>query len=153
MSGDTVLDRLLDPSLTLATSTPKSDPSGDYTWAAFDKAEQLHPGATAILAGKARKLVGGADAIPIPSGRNIADYIFSSGRADLFVAYCSGAASAKAVNGQIGVVDFPDALRSDALYGIAVRKGAPASVFGLALYHLSSAGQASLTRAGFRGLY
>src|SRR6516165_1017912 len=29
------VDRLLDPAVKLSTSTPKSDPSGDYTWLMF----------------------------------------------------------------------------------------------------------------------
>ena len=150
-AGD-VLDRLLDPSLTLATSTPKSDPGGDYTWAAFSKADSIRPGAASILDSKAKKLMGGADAIPIPAGRNVADYILTTGKADLFIAYCSGSAAARSANQNIGIVEFPDVLRSDALYGLAVHKGAPAAAFDLALFHLSTRGQAILAKAGFRTL-
>src|SRR5690606_17454898 len=39
------------------TSTPKSDPSGDYAWQAFQRAEQVKPGAYAVLDAKALKLV------------------------------------------------------------------------------------------------
>ena len=42
---DNLLDRMLDPSVKLGTSTPKADPSGDYAWALFGKAEKLRPGA------------------------------------------------------------------------------------------------------------
>ena len=57
----TALDRMLDPNLVLATSTPKADPGGDYAWAVFARANQVHPGAQAILEAKARPLVGGPD--------------------------------------------------------------------------------------------
>ena len=34
-----LLDRMLDPQVKLGTSTPKADPSGDYAWEVFRKAE------------------------------------------------------------------------------------------------------------------
>src|SRR5262245_18754875 len=40
----TLLDRMLDPAVKLATSTPKADPSGDYAWEVFRKAEKIRPG-------------------------------------------------------------------------------------------------------------
>ena len=47
VTAETLLARLLDPALRLGTSTPKADPSGDYTWALFAKAEALKAGAQA----------------------------------------------------------------------------------------------------------
>ncbi len=44
MTTDNLLDRLLDPSVRLATSTPGADPGGDYAWAVFARAEAVHPG-------------------------------------------------------------------------------------------------------------
>jgi molybdate transport system substrate-binding protein len=41
----TLLDRMLDAQLKLGASTPKADPSGDYAWQVFRKADQLKPGA------------------------------------------------------------------------------------------------------------
>ena len=40
----TLLERMLDPAVKLATSTPKADPSGDYAWEVFRKADKLKPG-------------------------------------------------------------------------------------------------------------
>jgi molybdate transport system substrate-binding protein len=37
----TLLDRLLDPGVKLATSTPRADPSGDYAWEMFRRADKL----------------------------------------------------------------------------------------------------------------
>src|SRR5215467_10240415 len=56
----TILDRMLDPSVKLGTSTPRADPSGDYAWEVFRKADRLRPGAFAALEGKALRLTGGA---------------------------------------------------------------------------------------------
>ena len=44
-----LLDLLLDPAVRLGTSTPKADPSGDYAWQLFEKAETLRPGSFAVL--------------------------------------------------------------------------------------------------------
>jgi len=40
----TLLATMLDPAIKLGTSTPKADPSGDYAWAIFGKAETGGPG-------------------------------------------------------------------------------------------------------------
>ena len=45
----TLLERMLDPTIKLATSTPKADPSGDYAWEVFRKTEKLKPGSFATL--------------------------------------------------------------------------------------------------------
>jgi molybdate transport system substrate-binding protein len=47
-----MLDRLLDPAVRLATSTPGSDPGGDYAFAVFARAEAVRPGARATLEAK-----------------------------------------------------------------------------------------------------
>lgn len=36
-----LLDRMIDPAVKLGTSTPRADPSGDYAWELFEKAERL----------------------------------------------------------------------------------------------------------------
>src|SRR5271168_2575309 len=53
------IDRLLDPSVKLGTSTPNADPAGDYTWAMFNRIDALHPGSYTILDKKAQQIVGG----------------------------------------------------------------------------------------------
>src|SRR5271154_3746035 len=53
------IDRLLDPSVKLSTSTPNADPAGDYTWAMFHRIDAQRPGSFAILDKKAQQIVGG----------------------------------------------------------------------------------------------
>jgi len=65
-----LLDRMLDPAIKLATSTPKADPSGDYALEVFAKAESIRPGARAALEKKAAQLTGSADSAQPPAGRN-----------------------------------------------------------------------------------
>src|SRR5262249_51957541 len=62
----TILDRMLDPHVKLGTSTPRADPSGDYAWEVFRKADRLRPGAFAALDGKALQLTGGPNALAAP---------------------------------------------------------------------------------------
>jgi len=40
----TLLDRMLDANVKLGTSTPRADPSGDYAWEVFRKADRLTRG-------------------------------------------------------------------------------------------------------------
>jgi molybdate transport system substrate-binding protein len=88
---DSLLERMLDPAVKLATSTPKADPSGDYAWLLFEKAENLRRGATAALQAKALKLSGGPDSPPPPKDRNVYGYLVEKGEADLYLAYCTAA--------------------------------------------------------------
>src|SRR6516164_10553051 len=59
-----MLDRLLDPAVRLATSTPGADPGGDYAWAVFARAEAVQAGAGAALEAKAQQLYGGGVKTP-----------------------------------------------------------------------------------------
>jgi len=79
-----LLDRMLDPSVKLGTSTPKADPSGDYAWEVFRKAEKLKPGASAALENKALQLTGGSSSPPAPQGRSVYGELISQGAADIF---------------------------------------------------------------------
>ncbi len=41
LTTDNVLEKALSPAIKLGTSTPLSDPSGDYTWKVFEKADLM----------------------------------------------------------------------------------------------------------------
>jgi molybdate transport system substrate-binding protein len=84
-----ILDRLLDPTVRLATSTPGADPRGDYAWAVFTRAKSVRPGARAALEAKAQQLYGGGDKTPllIP-GKGPVEGIFLTDRADVALGYC-----------------------------------------------------------------
>ena len=53
VSEQTLLEVMSRPEIRLGTSTPKSDPAGDYAWKLFDKAETVQPGSRSLLAAKA----------------------------------------------------------------------------------------------------
>jgi ABC-type molybdate transport system substrate-binding protein len=153
LTPDTVLDRILDPAIKLGTSTPRSDPGGDYAWLLFRRAEAIRPGARAILEAKALQLVGGPSSPPVPAGRNAVAFHLAEGHADIFLAYCtSGQAAASELPG-LQIVALPEALAVAADYGLTVREtndpAESAAAARLALFILSARGQAILADYGF----
>ena len=93
-----LLDRMLDPQVKLGTSTPKADPSGDYAWEVFRKAEKLKAGASATLEKKALQLTGGPTSPPAPQGRSVYGELLAQGAADIFLTYCTNALAAQREN-------------------------------------------------------
>jgi len=82
---DTLLDVMLDPKIRVGTSTPTADPSGDYAFALFAKADATSPGAKAILEAKALKLTGGPSSERAPDGRNLYGWLMAGDKADVFL--------------------------------------------------------------------
>jgi molybdate transport system substrate-binding protein len=145
---DNFLDRLLDPSVRLATSTPGADPSGDYTWAMFARADTIHPGAEAILQAKALKLVGGPSTPSLVPGHGAVQGVFLADRADIMLGYCSSAAPAvREIPGLVSVL-LPPALTVGAAYGMIVLSDDPRAAR-FALFVMSEQGQAILQKYGF----
>ena len=148
-SPDTLLATLLMPAVRLGTSTPKSDPSGDYTWALFEKANALQPGVYTTLNAKARKLAGAADSPKPPDNRGTYAWIMDTDQADVFLTYCTNALAAQAEVPRLKVVQFPPALSVGAAYGLTVRQGAPEAATAFAATLLAPQGQAVFGRMGF----
>ena len=140
---------MLDPAVKLGTSTPKADPSGDYAWLLFERAEKLRPGANAALQSKALKLSGGQDSLRPPEGRNVYGYLLERGDADLYLAYCTATLQAKAEVPGLQIVQIPESLAVGADYGLTVIKGARPEAERFAQFVLSPAGQAILAKHGF----
>jgi molybdate transport system substrate-binding protein len=145
----TLLDRMLDPTVKLGTSTPLADPSGDYAWEVFRKAEKLRPGAFATLERKALKLVGGPDAPTAPPGRTVYGMLIAEGKADLFLTYCTNAMEVRKDVTSAQIVALPDELAVGADYGLTVIANAATDAYRLAMSILSADGQRILTKYGF----
>src|SRR5262249_9058442 len=145
----TLLDRMLDPVTKLGTSTPKADPSGDYAFEVFAKAESMKPGARAILEKKALQLTGNATSVQPPAGRNTYGWNVGEGRADIFLAYCTAAHEAQKQNPEQQIVELPKSLVVGADYGLTVITGASAAAERFVQFILSPAGQKILTDHGF----
>lgn len=146
---DTMLETMLRPAVRVGTSTPKADPSGDYAWALFRRADAVKPGAFAMLDAKALQLTGGPDSPKPPEGRSTYAWVMEQGQADLFLTYCTGAVSAQRELPKLKVVHMPPELQVGASYGITVREGADPAAARLAHYIASEPGQAVLGRHGF----
>ena len=117
---------MLKPEVRIGTSTPKSDPSGDYAWALFEKAETVQAGAFQLLANKALKLTGAANSPRPPAGRTFYGWSMDEGQADIFLTYCTNAVAAKAEVPRLKVINMPPELEVGAAYAFSVSKsGAP----------------------------
>lgn len=145
----TLLDVLLDPTIKVGTSTPKADPSGDYAFEMFRKAEGLKAGARDTLERKALQLTGGSTSAQPPGNRNPYGWHVAEGRADIFIAYCTATASAQKENPALQVVALPEALAVGADYGLTVMNGSSDAAKRFAAFILSTEGQAVLARHGF----
>lgn len=146
---DNLLAKMLDPSVKLGTSTPQSDPSGDYAWEVFRKAEAMKPGSFQQLSTKALQLVGGPTSPPPPKDRSAYGVLVANGSADIFLTYCTGALLAKQEEPALEIVALPENLAVGAEYGLAIMNGASPAGERFAAFLLSPAGQAVLERAGF----
>jgi molybdate transport system substrate-binding protein len=149
VDSENLIDRMLDPSVKLGTSTPNSDPSGDYAFEVFRKIDAIRPGAGAILERKALKLTGAATSAVPPAGRSAYGWHIAEGRVDIFLAYCTAAAEAQKQYPGQQIIALPQMLAVGADYGLTVIKGAPASAEQFAKFILSPAGQSILISYGF----
>ncbi|WP_339381422.1 substrate-binding domain-containing protein, partial [Brasilonema bromeliae] len=151
VTSDNLLDVLLDPNIKLGTSTPISDPSGDYAQEIFRKADELRPGSFETLDAKALRLVGGPSSPPVPDGKNSLVYFLEETKqADVFLAYYTSAISRRLDASRIAaletapdlqLVELPDNLAVKADYGLTVLKDASPDGKKLAEYILSPFGQ------------
>ncbi|PTM40553.1 molybdate ABC transporter substrate-binding protein [Bosea sp. 124] len=149
VTPETLLERMLDPAIKLGTSTPRADPSGDYAFQVFARAEAVKPGAKAALEARALQLTGGPGSAPAPEGVNVYGHNLASGAADLFLAYCTNAAPIAKEQPGMKLVRLPAALAVGADYGLTVMTGASPNAWRFAMFILARNGQEILARYGF----
>jgi ABC-type molybdate transport system substrate-binding protein len=149
VTRDTLLDRMLDSQVKLGTSTPKADPSGDYAFEVFRKAEAVRPNARSALEKKALQLTGGPSSAAPPAGRNAYGWHIAEGRADIFLIYCTAARDAQKENADLQMIALPDELAVSADYGLTVMADASPGAYRFAMFILSSEGQRILASYGF----
>ena len=148
LNQSNLLDRLLDPAIRIATSTPGSDPLGTYSWEVFARAEALKPGSRAALEAKARKLVGGGEKTPpLVPGKGAVEGIFLSDQADVMLIYCSAVSAVEAEVPSLVSIKLPAALTVDPAYGMVVLNEKPVALR-FAAFVMSEEGQAILSQHG-----
>lgn len=150
VTSDTLLDSLLQYDIKVATSTPKADPSGDYAWELFQKADIIQAGSFSKLTKKALQLTGGANSEPAPDGRNQYAWVMSENKVDIFLTYCTNAVLAEKEVPALKIIKVPANLSVGADYGLVVKAGASTAAWQLAMYVLSPDGQAILENHGFK---
>ena len=147
----TLLERMLAADVRLATSTPKADPSGDYAFEVFRKAEAIRPGAAAVLEKKALQLTGGPVSPQPPADRNLYGVLVAEGKADIFLTYCTNATAATRENAGQRSVALPAPLAVGADYGLTVMNTASPAAQEFARFILAEQGQGILASHGFSG--
>jgi molybdenum ABC transporter molybdate-binding protein len=147
---DTLLDVMLDPATRVGTSTPKADPSGDYAFEVFRKAEAIRPGSRARLEQKALQLTGGGpNDVRAPAGTSVYAFAIEQRLADVFLTYCTNARSALRQMRGGSVVTLAPALSVGAEYGLTLLTGARPAAARFVEFILSADGQEILARRGF----
>jgi ABC-type molybdate transport system substrate-binding protein len=149
VESGSLLDRMMEAQVKLGTSTPHADPSGDYAWEVFRKADAQRAGAFTALSHKALQLAGSPTSAGAPGGRNLYGMLVSQGRADMFLTYCTGAMEAVKQNPGQRMVALPDNLAVGADYGLTVMNAASPAAYRFALFILSGDGQRILSNHGF----
>ncbi len=144
-----LLITLMNKDVRVGTATPKADPSGDYAWELFKKADTIKEGNFTTLSGKALQLTGGPDSTKAPDGRNQYGWVMSEKKADVFLTYCTNAVLARKEVQTLKTITIPEELSVGADYGLVVRNGAPKEAWRLAMYILSPEGQKILREYGF----
>jgi molybdate transport system substrate-binding protein len=149
LDSGSLIETLLTPDVRIGTSTPVSDPAGDYTWEIFHRIDAKRPGAFDTLSKKARQLFGGAATTTPVNGRPRLLVALDDHEIDLFIYYCSGAREIVKASPNYKSVALPPELAVGPEYGLTVSRKASPGAADFAMYLLSPQGQAGLKAFGF----
>jgi molybdate transport system substrate-binding protein len=149
VSSTTLLEVMLDPEAKVGTSTPVADPSGDYAWQLFEKAERVKVDSFKNLSDKALPLTGGPDSPKAPEGRNLYAWVMQEKQADLFLTYCTNAVLARKEAPELRIIQVPPELSVGADYGLIVLDGSSLEAWRFAMFILAPEGQKILASYGF----
>jgi molybdate transport system substrate-binding protein len=144
-----LIETLLNPDIRIGTSTPVSDPSGDYTWEIFHRIDALRPGAFKTLSEKAQQLIGGPTSAPSVNGRFPLLVALDDHRIDLFIDYCTGARGIVKASSNYKSISLPPEFSVGPEYGLTVSRNAQPGAADFAMYLLSPPAQAKLKSFGF----
>ena len=139
------------PSAVPTHEMPGNDPGGGYALTLFKRAEALHPGTEKVLTDKMLTLVGGPTTMAPVVGHSPSASIFLGDQADLFLYYCSGAASLLTEVPGLDSLPLPDSLEVHPVYSTATLSD-DAAARRFALFVLSTKGQDVLKRFDFEPL-
>lgn len=149
LDAGNLIETLLRLDIRIGTSTPVSDPAGDYTWEMFHKIDAKRPGAFETLSKKAQQLFGGPATTTPVNGRPRPLVALDDHQIDLFISYCSGAQQIARGSSKYKSIALPPELSGGPEYGLTVSLKAQPGAADFAMYLLSPQGQASLKAFGF----
>jgi molybdate transport system substrate-binding protein len=149
LDAGNLVETLLKPDIKIGTSTPVSDPAGDYTWEMFRKIDTLRRGAFDTLSRKAQQLFGGSNTTSPVNGRPKLLVALDDHEIDLFVYYCSGAQQIVGESSKYKSVALPPELSVGPEYGLTVSRKASPQAADFAMYLLSPRAQATSKSFGF----
>jgi len=149
LDAGNLVKTLLKPEIRIGTSTPVSDPAGDYTWEMFRKVDAQRSGAFVTLSSKAQQLFGGATTTNQVNGRPRLLVALDDRQIDLFIYYCSGAREIVKASPKYKSMRLPPELAVGPEYGLTVSRKAQPGAADFAMYLLSPQGQRSLQSFGF----
>ena len=149
LDAGNLVETLLKPEIRIGTSTPVSDPAGDYTWEMFRKVDTLRSGAFELLSKKAQQLFGGPNTTTPVNGRPRLLVALDDHQIDLFIYYCSGAQQIVRGPPKYKSVALPPELTVGPEYGLTISRKARDGAADFAMYLLSPPAQARLREFGF----
>lgn len=146
LTTSNLLEVLARPGVRLATSTPVSDPMGDYTWQFFKNADRVSAGLFALFDQKALKLSGAR----APTPGETLPYIsaFEEDLADAYIMYRTNAFITQQSVPDLLITPIPDALNVRSQYGIGARPGSGHGQHFVELV-MGERGQSVLKKYGF----
>jgi len=92
-----LIEKLMDPNVSITTSSPHSDPAGDYTWKMFRIINKQFPGAFKKITMHDNHLLDGAMVMPV----------IESGNTDLGILYKSQLQELKRSGAKINIIPIP----------------------------------------------
>jgi molybdate transport system substrate-binding protein len=141
LDSGSLIETLLKPDIRIGTSTPVSDPAGDYTCEMFHRIDAKRPGAFKTLSEKAQQLFGGAATTTPVYERPRLLVALDDHEIDLFIYYCSGAREIVKAWPKYKSVALPPELSVGPEYGLTVSRKASPGAVDFAMYLLSPQGQ------------
>ena len=110
VTSSNLIQKLMDSNVSLTTSSPHSDPAGDYTWKMFKIINRQFPGAFAKITGHANHLLDAALVMPV----------LESGNTDLGILYTSQLLELKRSGAKINIITIPKKYNTKAKFTASV---------------------------------
>ena len=110
VTENNLIKKLMDKNVSLTTSSPHSDPAGDYTWAMFRRINKKYPGAFKTITSHADHLLDAALVMPI----------LESGNTDLGILYTSQLLELQKAGAKINIIKIPAKYNTRAEFTVSI---------------------------------